>query len=43
MTRIKLFFEHYTNSLTVFVFLRKCGVCKSKARMIAGLYERIVN
>lgn len=42
MFKLRLLLEHYTNPLTLFVMLRKCGLNKDKAKRIASLYERII-
>jgi hypothetical protein len=42
MQKLRLMLEHYTNPLTLFVMLRKCGICKAKAMRIAGLYEKFL-
>lgn len=42
MFKIRLFLEHYTNPLTLFVMLRKCGLNKNKALRIATMYERLI-
>lgn len=42
MYKLRLILEHYTNPLTLFVMLRKCGLRKRNALRIAGLYERLV-
>lgn len=41
MKRFKLIFEHYTNPLTFFVMLRKCGMSQRPALRLAGIYEKL--
>lgn len=41
MKRFKLIFEHYTNPLTFFVMLRKCGMGQRPALRLAGIYEKL--